>query len=136
MYLYSNSSLRSSYSTQLQKEVRQYELYQKWAAKGMDDLPNHVYCAAHLAVINRIALELYRERPGGMLVDYSGLVETLKHEVIPNHFGFAIDEDAIARIDEVGGTYSKASRKVRVCTEYRHAVLCVHSWDFGTDTLF
>ncbi|GMI05464.1 hypothetical protein TrVE_jg4584 [Triparma verrucosa] len=113
---FSNSSncVRKKFhrTPELQNEVRQYGLYQKWAAKGMDDLPNHVYCAAHLAVINGIALELYRERPGGMFVDYSGLVETLKHEVIPNHFGFELDEDAIARIDEVGGTYSKASRKI------------------------
>jgi len=107
----SSNCFRKSFNEreEIKNEIRQY---MEWKEKGKDDVPNHVYCAAHLAVINAIALKLYYERPGGRFVDYSDLVETLKLDIIPNHFGFHLDDAALARITETGGTYSKASRKV------------------------
>ena len=67
------------------------------------------YCAAHLASLCEAAYSAHENSNGnGKFVDYADLPDLLIDDIIPNHFGQSMDDDAKSRILKVSGTYSKA----------------------------
>ena len=67
------------------------------------------YCAAHLASLCDAAYSAYQNSNGnGKFVDYVDLPDSLIEDIIPNHFGQSMNDDAKSRILKVSGTYSKA----------------------------
>ena len=92
------------------------ELYDLVEQKGrrMDELSDQEFCAAHLASLCESALrELSKSNHHGKAVEYDGLIDKLLDDIIPNHFGVAVDEEARQRVLEVSKTYSKAKASAR-----------------------
>ena len=82
--------------------------------KRVDELSDQEFCAAHLASLCESALrELKNSNHHGRAVEYDGLIDELLDDIIPNHFGVTVDEEARQRVLEVSKTYSKAKTKTR-----------------------
>ncbi len=85
-----------------------YDLVEQ-KGKRMNELSDQEFCAAHLASLCESALrELKKSNNHGRAVEYDGLIDKLLDDIIPNHFGVAVDEEARQRVLEVSKTYSKA----------------------------
>ena len=74
-----------------------------------DDLLDEELCAIHLATICESALRSLEHADGvGMAVKYSpDLVHDFLDTVFPKHFRILVDQDGIARVKKIAGTYSK-----------------------------
>jgi len=84
----------------------------KQQGRRIDELSDQEFCAAHLASLCESALrELKISSHHGRAVEYDGLVDALLDEIIPNHFGVTVDEEARQRVLEVSKTYSKAKTR-------------------------
>ncbi len=82
--------------------------------RHIDELSDQEFCAAHLASLCESALgELKKFNHHGRAVEYDGLIDQLLDNIIPNHFGVTVDEEARQRVLEVSKTYSKAKTKTR-----------------------
>jgi hypothetical protein len=81
----------------------------KQQGRRIADLSDQEFCAAHLASLCESALrELSNSNNHGRAVEYDGVVDKLLDDIIPNHFGVAIDYEARQRVLKVSKTYSKA----------------------------
>ena len=80
--------------------------------KRIETLSDHQFCAAHLASLCDSALsELKKPNNNGRAVEYDGLIDKLLDDIIPNHFGVTIDNDARQRVLKVSKTYSKSKNQ-------------------------
>lgn len=73
------------------------------------DLDDEEWCAIHLATLCESAIKNLNDADGlGMAVNYhKDLVHDFLDTVFPKHFKVSLDQEAIDRVIEVSGTYSK-----------------------------
>eukprot|EP00956_Cyclotella_meneghiniana_P008223 scaffold10954_cov74-Cyclotella_meneghiniana.AAC.2 len=77
------------------------------SGRQIEEISDIEFCAAHLASLCESALKELRKSSTGRAVEYDGLVDKLIADVIPNHFGVEMTEEAKQNILEVSKTYSK-----------------------------
>ena len=84
----------------------------KQQGRRVGDLSDQEFCAAHLASLCESALrELKNSNHRGRAVEYDGLIDKLLDDIIPNHFGVPIDDEARQLVLGVSKTYSKAKNR-------------------------
>lgn len=66
-------------------------------------------CAAHLAAITESALQALTRgpNPNGRAVNYNALPEALYEDIFPHAWDLELSDDALARMQNVAGVYSK-----------------------------
>jgi hypothetical protein len=77
-------------------------------SERVEDLPPEHLCAAHLAGITETAVASLDETASmGRPVNYDQLPQFLYDTLLPHHFGLTVSPDALERMQNVAGVYSK-----------------------------